>query len=176
MHRVTCQVLWPLLISPKRIHAIRTQTEPYVSRIQIKFRVRSIYFSPLWPISGVSQHRLFLAFLFVPSHQLSILFISKQMLQMWYYRRVPHDLGRNSLPGMLPLDVPRIIFSNFSNLASPFGPIFCVLILPFIPHLSPVVTMRQNISKNVQIPVKMQHAPKSRTKSKMVKFGCQVAG
>src|SRR6185312_10308038 len=35
----------------KRIHAIRTQTEPYVSRIQIKFRVRSIYFSPLRPIS-----------------------------------------------------------------------------------------------------------------------------
>ena len=31
----------------KRIHAIRTQTEPYVSRIQNKFRVRSIYFSPL---------------------------------------------------------------------------------------------------------------------------------
>src|SRR6185312_1905876 len=59
--------------------------------------------------------------------------------------------------------------------SAPFGPIFCVLILPFIPHLSPVVTMRQNISKNVQIPVKMQHAPKSRTKSKMVKFGCQVA-
>ena len=36
----------------KRIHAIRTQTELYVSRIQIKFRVRSIYFSPLRPISG----------------------------------------------------------------------------------------------------------------------------
>jgi len=59
---------------------------------------------------------------------------------------------------------------------APFGPIFCVWPLPFIPHLSPVVTMRQNISENVQFPVKMQHAPKSRTKSKMVKFGCQVAG
>ena len=47
----------------KRINAIRTQTEPYVSRIQIKFRVHSIYFSPLRPISGVSQHRVFLAFL-----------------------------------------------------------------------------------------------------------------
>ena len=31
----------------KRIHAIRTQTETFISRIQIKFRVRSIYFSPL---------------------------------------------------------------------------------------------------------------------------------
>ena len=59
---------------------------------------------------------------------------------------------------------------------APFGPIFCVLNLPLVPHLSPVVTMRQNISEIVQFPVKMQHAPKSRTKSKTVKFGCQVAG
>ena len=70
----------------KMIHAICTQTEPYVSRIQFKFRVRSIYFSPLRPISGVSQHRVLLAFLFVLSHQLSIIFISKQTLQTWYYR------------------------------------------------------------------------------------------
>ena len=34
----------------------------------------------------------------------------------------------------------------------------------------------RNISENVQFPAKIQHAPKSRTKSKMVKFGCQVAG
>jgi len=59
---------------------------------------------------------------------------------------------------------------------APFGPIFRVWPLLLIPHLSPVVTMRQNISENVQFPVKMQHAPKSRTKSKTVKFGCQVAG
>ena len=59
---------------------------------------------------------------------------------------------------------------------APFGPIFRVWPLPLIPHLSPVVTMRQNISENVQFPVKMQHAPKSRTKSKTVKFGGQVAG
>ena len=35
---------------------------------------------------------------------------------------------------------------------------------------------RRNISENVQFPAKIQHAPKSRTKSKTVKFGCQVAG
>ena len=35
---------------------------------------------------------------------------------------------------------------------------------------------RQNISENVQFPGKIQHALKSRTKSKTVKFGCQVAG
>ena len=34
----------------------------------------------------------------------------------------------------------------------------------------------RNISENVQFPAKTQHAPKSRTKSKTVKFGCQVAG
>ena len=35
---------------------------------------------------------------------------------------------------------------------------------------------RRNISENIQVPAKIQHAPKSRTKSKTVKFGCQVAG
>ena len=35
---------------------------------------------------------------------------------------------------------------------------------------------RRNISENVQFPTKIQHAPKSRTKSKTVKFGCLVAG
>ena len=35
---------------------------------------------------------------------------------------------------------------------------------------------RRNISENVQFPAKIQHAPKSRTKSKTVKFGCHVAG
>ena len=59
---------------------------------------------------------------------------------------------------------------------APFGPIFRVWPLPLIPHLSPVITMCQNISENVPFPVKMQYAPKSRTKSKTVKFGCQVAG
>ena len=105
----------PIAHLTERIHAIRTQTKPYVSRIQGKVSVRSIYFSLLWPISWVSQHWVLLAFLFVPSHQLSIIFISKQMLQIWYYRGVPHDLGGNSLPGTLPLDVPRIIFFGSCN-------------------------------------------------------------
>ena len=34
---------------------------------------------------------------------------------------------------------------------------------------------RRNISENVKFPAKIQHAPKSRSKSKTVKFGCQVA-
>jgi len=61
-------------------------------------------------------------------------------------------------------------------LLAPFGSIFRVRALLLILHLSPVVTLRQNISENVQFPAKMQHAPKSKTKSKTVKFGCQVAG
>ena len=35
---------------------------------------------------------------------------------------------------------------------------------------------RRNIFENIQFPAKIQHALKSRTKSKMVKFRCQVAG
>ena len=86
-------------------------------------------FSPLRPISGVSQHRVLLAFLFVPSHQLSIIFISKQTLQMWYYRRIPHDLRRNSLPGRLPLDISRIIFSNLVTQCTAYWTCIQILVL-----------------------------------------------
>ena len=113
----------------KRIHAIRTQTKPYVSRIPFKFRVRSIYFSPLRPFSGVSQHRVFFAFLFVSLHQLSIIFISKQTLQTWYYRRIPHDLRRNSLPARLPLDISRIIFSNLVTQCTAYETCIQILVL-----------------------------------------------
>jgi len=58
-------------------------------------------------------------------------------------------------------------------LLAPFGSIFRVRALLLILHLSPVVTLRQNISENVQFSVKMQHTPKSKTKSKTVKFGCK---
>ena len=90
--------------------------------------LESIYFSPLRPISGVSQHRVLLVFLFVPSHQLSIIFISKQTLQAWYYRR-PHDLRRNSLPGRLPLDIARIIFSDLVTQCTAYGACIQILVL-----------------------------------------------
>ena len=77
----------------------------------------------------MSQHCVLLAFLFVPSHQLSILFISEQMLQTWYYRRVPHDLGRNSLSGTLPLDVPRIIFSDLVTQCTAYGASIQILVV-----------------------------------------------
>ena len=83
-------------------------------------------------ISGVSQHRVLLAFLFVPSHQLNIIFISKQTLQTWYYRRISHDLRRNSLPGMLPLDIARIIFSDLVTQCTTYGTCIQILLLTSI--------------------------------------------
>jgi hypothetical protein len=61
----------------ERIHAMHTQSEPYVPRIQCKVFISSIYFSPLGAISWVSQHRVLLAFFFVPLHQLGMHFVSK---------------------------------------------------------------------------------------------------
>ena len=86
-------------------------------------------------ISGVSQHRVFLAFLFVPSRQLSIIFISKQTLQTWYYRRIPHDLRRNSLLGRLPLDISRIIFSNLVTQCTAYGTCIQILVLASVEDL-----------------------------------------
>ena len=63
-------------------------------------------------------------------HQLSIIFISKQTLQTWYYRRIPHDLRRNSLSGRLPLDISRIIFSNLVTQCIAYGTCFQILVLP----------------------------------------------
>jgi hypothetical protein len=90
----------------ERIHAIHTQSEPYVLRIQCKVWVSSISFSPLGSISRVSQDCVFLSFFFVPSHQLSMIFVPKQTLQMWYYRRVPHDLAETLFLGCSPSTSP----------------------------------------------------------------------
>ena len=128
VQRVTGQVLWPLLISPKGFMSSVLKPNLCFSH-PIQIQVRSIYFSPLRPITGVSQHWVLLAFLFVPSHQLSIIFISKQTLQTWYYRRIPHDLGRNSLPGTLPLDIARIIFSDVVTQCTAYGACIQILVL-----------------------------------------------
>jgi hypothetical protein len=106
----------------ERIHDIHTQSKLYVPRILCKVWVNSIYFSPLGSISQVSQHCVLLLFFFVPSHQLSMIFVPKQTLQTWYYRRVPHDLGRNSLPRMLPLDFYRVISPDPIPQCIAYGP------------------------------------------------------
>jgi hypothetical protein len=38
-----------------------------------------------------------------------MLFISEQTFQSWYYRSIPHHLGRNPLPGWLALNISRVI-------------------------------------------------------------------
>src|SRR6185369_2634287 len=68
----------------ERIHAIRTYAEPYIPRIICKCWECSVYFSPLRPISGVSQHIVLLTFFFVPSHQFSIRFVHEQTFLTWY--------------------------------------------------------------------------------------------
>jgi hypothetical protein len=69
-------------------------------------------FFPLRPISGVSQHLVFLTVFFVPLQQPNILFVSEQIFQPWYYRSIPHNLGRNPIPGGLALNITRVISSD----------------------------------------------------------------
>src|SRR3989337_2468762 len=89
---------------PKRINVICTYTKPIVPFVICKLRPLSLDFSPLRPISGYSQLPVFLTVFFVPSQQLGTLFISKQTFQPWYYRSIPHHLGRNPLPGALAIN------------------------------------------------------------------------
>src|SRR3954463_7704670 len=63
-------------------------------------------------ISGVSQIPVFLTVLSVPLHQLVMLFISEQTFRPWYYRSIPHHLGRNPLPGGLAVNITRVISSD----------------------------------------------------------------
>jgi hypothetical protein len=46
---------------------------------------------------------------FVPLQQLGMLFVSEQTFQPWYYRSIPHHLGRNPLLGALALNITRVI-------------------------------------------------------------------
>jgi hypothetical protein len=48
----------------------------------------------------------------VPSHQLCIGFVHEQTFQTWYYRKIPHHLGRNSLLGMHPLNIAWIFLRD----------------------------------------------------------------
>jgi hypothetical protein len=59
-----------------------------------------------------------------------MLFISKQTLQTWYYRRVSYDLGRKSLPGtMLPLDFPRVLSPDLIPQCTTYRACIQILIL-----------------------------------------------
>ena len=41
-----------------------------------------------------------------------MLFVLEQMFQPWYYRSIPHHLGRNLLLGALALDITRVIAAD----------------------------------------------------------------
>ena len=41
-----------------------------------------------------------------------MLFVLEQMFQPWYYRSIPHHLGRNLLPGALALEITRVIAAD----------------------------------------------------------------
>ena len=45
-----------------------------------------------------------------------MLFVFEQTFQPWYYRSIPHHLGRNALPGGLALNVTRVICSDLMPL------------------------------------------------------------
>jgi hypothetical protein len=38
-----------------------------------------------------------------------MVFVSKQKFQAWYYRSIPHHLGRDSLLGAFALNITRVI-------------------------------------------------------------------
>jgi hypothetical protein len=90
---------------------------PSILRRNLKFRASSVKsgnslsldFYPLRPISGVSQHRIFLTVFFVPSQQIGMHFVSEQTFQPWYYRIIPHHLGKNPLLGALAINIASVI-------------------------------------------------------------------
>ena len=61
------------------------------------------------PSAGALNFPSFFSVLTVPSHQLGMLFVSKQTFQPWYYRSIPHHLRRNPLPGGLAVNITRVI-------------------------------------------------------------------
>src|SRR3954463_10181910 len=90
----------------------------------------SVDFSPLRPVSGVSQHHIFLTVLFVPSQQLGMLFVLKQTFQPWYYRSIPHHLRRNPLPGGgLALNIARVISSDLIPQCTTYRACIQILVL-----------------------------------------------
>ena len=59
--------------------------------------------------SGNPVGRFYLMVFFVPSQQLCMVSVSKKMFQMWYYRSIPHNLGRDFLLGTFALNIIRVI-------------------------------------------------------------------
>jgi hypothetical protein len=58
-----------------------------------------------------------------------MIFVSKQTFQLWYYRSIPYNLGRNPLPGGLALNITRVISSDLIPQCSAYRACFQILVL-----------------------------------------------
>ena len=103
-----------LLCSPKGLmpSTLKPNHTFLASRAKSTQYSLTLDFSPLRLVSGCSQLPVFLTVLTVPSHQLGMLFASEQTFQPWYYRSIPHHVGRNPLPGALAVNITRVISSH----------------------------------------------------------------
>ena len=77
----------------ERIHPIRTQLEPYIPYFSFKFLVFCIEVPPLHSICRVSKYSVFLVPFGMPSHQLGIRFVGKQLLQMRDFRKIQNHVS-----------------------------------------------------------------------------------
>ena len=96
------QYHWPRAVGAtsftERIHSIRTQRKPNVSRIIPKFMIiLVIEFLPLSSIRWMSQLSItLLALIWIPpSHQLSVLWVREETPKAIGNWEVPHNHGRN---------------------------------------------------------------------------------
>jgi hypothetical protein len=61
-----------------------------------------------------------------------MLFAPKQMFQPWYYRSIPHHLGRNPLPRGLALNITRIISSDLIPQCSAYRAFIQILVVTVV--------------------------------------------
>ena len=110
---------------------------PSVIRPNLKFLASSansgntLLIFPLGPISGMSQHSVYLMIFFIPSHQLGMLFVSKQTFQAWYYRSIPRHLRRDSLPRTftVALNITRVNSPNLIPRCTAYQACIQILVL-----------------------------------------------
>jgi hypothetical protein len=58
-----------------------------------------------------------------------MLFALKQTFQPWYYRSIPHHLGRNPLHGGLALNITRVISSDLILQCSAYRAFIQILVV-----------------------------------------------
>ena len=112
--------MWPLIILPKGfVPSIRKSNLMFFTSFTKSLYVLSIFLhcNPSVGCFNIGSclrsslcHHINLAF---------SLFLNRHF--KWYYRRVPHHLGKNSLPGTLPLGIPMVTFPNLVTQCTAYG-------------------------------------------------------